>query len=191
MIENSSPTRAETADVANAIFDGADAVMLSGETAVGAYPVKAVESMQSTSIIAENSEYYSRGVVDLCLRKRYAPHSICEAAAWASRDMGGAPVLVFTRSGDTALYMSKIRNQSPIYAFSPSRDIVNMLACAWNLSSFEVPYCKDLLACIRSAEQILLTKKLVKKGSTVVVISGTTNLKGATNLLRIKKIGDI
>ncbi len=190
MIKRSTPTRAETTDVANAIIDGTDAVMLSGETAVGSYPVESVQSMRMIAEATEASEYIKKDFVDLSLRAKYPPHAVCEAAEWASRDLGGVAVCVFTHSGDTALYMSKIRNQSPIYAFSPSADVVNMLAIGWNVRSFQIPLEKNALLLVQKAEAILLRHKLLKAKDLIVVVSGTTTVKGATNLLRVKEVGE-
>jgi pyruvate kinase len=189
MISNPSPTRAESTDVANAILDGTDAVMLSGETAVGSYPVEAVRTMARIAEVTEGCAYYNKEFVNLSLRERYAPHAICEAAEWASRDLGDAPVIVFTYSGDTALYLSKIRNQSPIYAFSPSADVPNMLGMVWNVRAFPVAVARDVVALLRGGEEMLLKHKLVRRGDHVVVITGTSLIRGATNLLRIKRVG--
>ncbi len=190
MLHAPRPTRAELTDVANAILDGTDAVMLSGETAVGEYPVAAVETMANIAGSTESSEYYRTDYVNLSLQSSYPPHSICEAAERAARDLGGAPVIVFTFSGDTALYLAKIRNQSPIYAFTPFDHVANMLSLCWNTSSFTLPVNRDIAALVHSAEKILLKKRLVRKGRLAVVISGMTIAPGATNFLRIKTIGE-
>lgn len=190
MIEHSAPTRAESTDVANAIFDGTDAIMLSGETAVGAYPVQAVEMMTHIAESAEQSSYFHREIIDVRREKRPSAQAVCEAAAWASRDLNGAPVCVFTLSGDTALYLSKIRNQSPLYAFSPDKNVVNMLSLAWNVTPIHIPFAKHMADLMRDAENALLKRKCAKKGDQIVVVSGTTPLRGATNFLRVKKIGE-
>lgn len=190
MIEHPLPTRAESTDVANAIFDGTDAIMLSGETAVGAWPVQAAETMAQIAQAAEQSSYFSTGFVDLCQGSRRSACAVCEAAAWASHDLGGVPVCVFTLSGDTALYLSKIRNQSPIYAFSPDSRIVNMLSLAWNVTPFHIPFAKHMADLVTTAERTLCARRLAKKGDRVVIVSGTTPIRGATNLLRVKQIGE-
>jgi pyruvate kinase len=190
MIVHPSPTRAETTDVANAILDGTDAVMLSGETAMGEYPREAVGFMTTIAQATERSTYYNREFIDLQLAHRYPPHAICEAAEWASRDLNDAPIIVFTISGATALYLSKIRNQSPIYAFTPDTAVADMLALAWNVKSFMTPMERSLVSLVGRAEAILLRKKLVERASLVVVISGTTPASGAANFLRIKRIGE-
>jgi pyruvate kinase len=190
MIERPLPTRAESSDVANAIFDGTDAVMLSGETAIGAYPVEAVEMMAHIARTAEQSGYFHTGIHDLFQGGRRSASAVCEAAAWASRDLGGAPVCVFTLSGDTALYLSKIRNQSTLFAFSPDRNVVNMLSLAWNVTPIYIPFAKHMADLMRDAEKALIARKLAKKGDPIVVVSGTTPVRGATDFLRVKKIGE-
>jgi pyruvate kinase len=190
MIEHALPTRAEASDVANAILDGADALMLSGETAVGSYPGLAVETMAKIAQMTEKSAYFPREIVNLCLRKKHAPHAMCEAAAWASKDLSNIPVLVYSMSGETAFYMSKIRNQSPIFAFSPSPLVVAQLALAWNTQGFLLPFNSNIIALQMEAERILVHEKFVKKGDLVLVLCGTTPSKGATNFVRVKKIGE-
>jgi pyruvate kinase len=190
MIGRPLPTRAESTDVANAILDGTDAVMLSGETAVGAYPLEAVRTMARIADATENSRYFNREFVNLSVRSRYAPHAICEAAEWASRDMGGVPILVFSWSGETALYLSKVRSQARVYAFTPSPAVADGLAMAWNMTPFVIPAARDVVAMITTGEQELRRLRHVKKGDTIVVISGATPVSGATNVLRIKQVGE-
>lgn len=189
MIKSPRPTRAEASDVANAIFDGTDAVMLSGETAVGQYPIRAVTMMTDIAATAENSEYYPRDPVDLSLREYYPPDAICEAARWAATDLGGAPIVVFTRSGNTAFYLSKLRNFSPIYAFTPEPATARAVSLAWNVRALEYGIQKDVVELIAGAENILLKRQLVRPGDLVVFVGGTLPVTGATNFLRIKPIG--
>jgi pyruvate kinase len=189
MIERPQPTRAESTDVANAILDGADAVMLSGETSVGGFPVAAVETMATIARITEASTYYPTDPVNLTTIRHHAPHAICEAAAWASRDLGNVPVIIFTASGDTALYLSKIRNHSPIFAFTPCERVAAKLSLAWNVTPFILPFNDDLAELQRDAERILLGRRLVKKRDVVLMVGGTIAARGATNFLRTKKVG--
>lgn len=189
MITQPMPTRAEAADVANAVLDGADALMLSGETAVGQYPAEAVETMARIARETEKSSYYPVGFVDLSLREKYPPDSICEAAEWASRDLGNVPVIVFTTTGDTAFYLAKIRNQSRIFAFSPNEHVVNMLSLAWNTMAFVAPYEKNIAVLERKTEDMLLAEKLIRKGDLVLILSGTIAAGGATNCLKVKRVG--
>jgi pyruvate kinase len=190
MVEHPLPTRAESTDVANAVFDGTDAVMLSGETAVGRYPVQAAGTMAQIALAAERSSYFSRELLDLCGEGRRSSCAVCEAAAWAARDLGGAPVCVFTLSGDTAFYLSKIRSQPPLFAFSPYRDVVNMLSLAWNVTPIRIPFKRHVADLVADAERALIARRLARKGDTVVIVSGTTPVRGATDFLRVKKIGE-
>jgi pyruvate kinase len=190
MIEKPSPTRAEATDVANAILDGTDAVMLSGETAAGQYPVQAVTTMSRIIEVAEASSYFSREMRNLNLEPHLPAHAVGEAAAWASQDLKNIPILVFTISGETAWYLSKIRPQAPIYAFSPDAVIVAQLALAWNVQAFQVPFEENLVKLIALAEEKLLIGNYVKTGELVVILSGTMPLQGSTNFMRIKQIGE-
>jgi|BioPla2DNA2_1021312.scaffolds.fasta_scaffold39465_2 pyruvate kinase len=190
MINNPLPTRAEASDVANAILDRTDAIMLSGETAVGAYPVRAVEMMVEIAQKAESSDYMPRDLVDLSRIGIHPPRAICDAAILASRDMGKIPICIFTISGDTALYISKKRSLSPLFVFCPDPQVVKILSLGWNLNPFYLPFSTEISSLISGAEQLLLEKGHVKKGNLIVLVSGTTPVKGETNSLRIKRVGD-
>ncbi|MFC1585967.1 pyruvate kinase [Fibrobacterota bacterium] len=190
MVHHPVPTRAETTDVANAILDGTDAVMLSGETAAGEYPVQTIEVMNKIATATEASSYYPRDFVNLNLKERYPPHSLCEAAGWASRDLGDVPVVVYTASGETARYLSKIRNQSCILAFTPYQHVAQKLALSWNITSFVLGIGNDLVVLQRKAEAILLNKKMAKKGELLLIVCGGSLAAGATNLLKVKKVGE-
>jgi pyruvate kinase len=187
MITNRIPTRAESTDVANAILDGTDAIMLSGETAVGAFPVESVQTMSQIACITEKSHYAHKENFDLSTID-YPPHAVCEAAAHASIDLGRIPICIFTVSGDTALYLSKIRPQSPLYAFSPEIQTVRQLSLAWNITPFFLKFANDIPGLLRDAEEMLLKAGLVKKNDLIALVSGTTPVKGATNSLQIKRI---
>lgn len=190
MIENATPTRAESSDVANALLDGTDAVMLSGETAVGQYPARTVEIMTQIIHSTEASSYYTA----LFQRKHQscqnAAQAVCEAAVLASHDLGNIPVLVFTLSGSTAWYVSKIRSQAPLFAFSTSEQVVTQLSLAWNTTAFHLPFENDLVRLLQMAEEELVKTGYLAQGDTVVIISGTVPVEGATNLMRIKRIGE-
>ncbi len=192
MISNPLPTRAESTDVANAIFDGTDAVMLSGETAMGSYPVEAVGMMSKISQAAENSAYYHREIQDLSIKNCYPPHALCEAAAHASKDLGSIPVIVITVSGDTAFYLSKIRCQAPIFAFSPNEQVVRQLALSWNVHAFPLDFGDgEITAILQRAEKLLLEMQLLADQQLIAVLAGSTPLKGATTFLRIKRTGEL
>ena len=118
----------------------------------------------------------------------YPPHSICEAAVWAGRDLGGIPLCVYTLSGETALYLAKLRYEAPIYAFSPDLQVVRMLSLAWNIESHQLSFAQDIAQLHHDGERLLTTQKKVKSGNLIGIISGTKGVRGATNSFRIKKI---
>jgi pyruvate kinase len=191
MIQNPVPTRAESTDVANAIFDGTDAVMLSGETATGAYPIAAVQMMTRIAQVAETSDYINRKIRDLSILNKYPPHALCEAAAYASMDLGYIPIIVITASGETAHYMSKIRCQSPIFAFSPDENVVRQMSLTWNVQAQLLDFkWGDIVDILRRAEELLVEREYVAKNDLVAVLSGSIPIKGATSFLRIKRIGE-
>jgi pyruvate kinase len=189
MIEHPLPTRAESTDVANAIIDGTDAIMLSGETAVGRFPGLTVETMVHIVQETEKSRFVSHDMVDLIYTSRTASNALCEAAVWAGRDLGGIPLCVFTISGTTALYLSKLQYESPIIAFSPEPQVVKMLALAWNITALSLPFITDIEKLHTNGEAQLLAKKWVKRGDYIGIISGTNSVRGATNTFRIRKVG--
>lgn len=188
MIHSTIPTRAESSDVANAIIDGTDAIMLSGETAVGEFPGKAVGMMRKIADLAEASSYSQKSTIDLSLRAGYPPYSVCEAAAWASRDMGNLPICVFTLSGETALYLAKLRCRAPVFAFTPDPQVAKMLSLAWGVVSFVLPFEEDLPGLHAKAEAHLQKSGLLKADDMIVIISGTTPVQGATDMMRIKQV---
>lgn len=190
MITNAIPTRAESTDVANAIIDGTDAIMLSGETAVGRHPEKTVEMMVTIASATENSAFMPKGIVDLSTNSRFPPHAICEAAVWAGRDLGGIPLCVYTISGETALYLAKLRYQAPVFSFSPELHVVKMLNLSWNIHPFFLPFSQNIVRLQKDGEKELLRRHLVRRGDMIGIISGTNAVEGATNYFRIKKIDD-
>ncbi len=185
MIANPLPTRAECADVANAILDGADAVMLSGETAVGRYPIESVQMMRQIALSTEQSDYYPTLPLDRSSSDRPVVHALCEAAAWASCDLHHVPALVFTLSGDTALILAKIRYYAPIYAFTPSPKTATMLSLNWNTRVFLLPFNEDYPALEQAAFDILRRQGLTSENDYFLTLSGTTTIRGGTNILRI------
>ncbi|MDD8014263.1 MAG: pyruvate kinase [Acidobacteriota bacterium] len=190
MIQNPRPTRAEASDVANAILDGTDAIMLSGETAAGAYPVEAVRIMSSIAQETENSRFFPQAIADLSIKDAFPPHAICEAAQWASRDLGGVPVIVFTKTGETARYLAKIRNRSRILAFTPHRHIAERLSICWNTEAFVLNFHGSSRVVETRAESVLLERKLVRDKDLVLVVSGAEVVRDRANSLRIKRVGE-
>ena len=116
--------------------------------------------------------------------------AVCEAAEWASRDLGNVPVIVFSSSGDSALYLAKLRNQSRILAFTPEPRVADMLSLAWNVTPFVLAVTRDQTLLEKKAEDILIRRKVVRKGELVVIVCGTNIARGSTNYLKVKKVGE-
>jgi pyruvate kinase len=172
MISNPLPTRAEASDVANAIFDGTDAVMLSGETASGDYPVESVSMMDRIVCEAENN-FLDWGHFKLPdSQTEDDAVAITRAACELAHDLNVAAIAVFTQTGRTALLMSKMRPKVPIYAFTPSLQVHHRLAALWGVEAVLVPLGKTLKEMVNTADKIFIGDKIVQKGNQVVVISG-------------------
>lgn len=173
MINNPRPTRAEASDVANAIFDGTDAVMLSGETASGAYPVETVRMMASIVCQAENNaEEYGHVFSQPDDAFQDDAYSITQAARELAHDRNVAGITVFTESGRTAILMSKSRPSVPIYAFTPKVETYRRMSILWGVTPFLVPFASTVESMIASVEAALLSSTSVEIGKQVIVISG-------------------
>lgn len=190
MINNPRPTRAEASDVANAVFDGTDALMLSGETAVGKYPVKAVEMMAKIAVEAEGPAFKQH----LVRRKKEAPSSFSQAVAFASFAAAGElharAVVVFSQTGSTARLVSKLRPSTPIVAFTPLEETKRRLSLIWGVQPFCIEFGGHTDEMICRGEAAMLNNGLAEMGDTIVVVSGTkVGMRGATNMMKIDKIG--
>ncbi len=190
MIENPRPTRAEASDVANAIFDGTDAVMLSAETASGKYPVEAVCMM--ARIVVE-TESHMVDVVPFRRRRDHKPLSIseaiCESVAHAAEELDMKAIAVFTQTGTTARLVSKYRPKCPVYAFAHEETIVNQMSLLWGVQPIMcdiLPTAEDM---VRGAETELREEEVVKNGDVLGVISGTIGASGSTNIMRLHTVG--
>ncbi len=190
MIIHVRPTRAEVSDVATAIFDGADAIMLSAESATGRYPVEAVEIM---SRIAERAERVGRRPEDARRRQEVVefPEAIADAARYAARDLQARAIVAFTQSGFSARLMSHQRPAVPIIALTPSVEVQRRLGLSWGVGSRlcrKVETTEEMLA---EAEATLLADGTVRPGDTIVIISGAPMwVTGSTNLLKLHRIGE-
>jgi len=189
MISSPVPTRAETSDVANAILDGADAVMLSGETSVGEYPVITVQTM--AKIVASTEEHGLDRIAELGTTPKTQGGAITLAAAEVASFVEAKYVCVFTESGDSARRMSRLRFRIPMKAFTPNPEIHRRMALIWGIESFIVDRVTHTDEMYRQVDQILLAQKLAEVGDKVVVISGSPpGIAGSTNDLRVHTIGD-
>ncbi|MFD4432384.1 pyruvate kinase [Nocardia sp. NPDC058497] len=188
MIENSRPTRAEASDVANAVLDGADAVMLSGETSVGAWPIDAVRTM-SRIVTAVESETHR--VPPLT----HVPRTKRGVISYAARDIGerlNAKALVaFTQSGDTVRRLARLHTPLPLLAFTPLPEVRSQLTLTWGTETFIVPMVQSTDAMIHQVDQALLSMDRYRKGDLVVIVAGSPpGTVGSTNLIHVHRIGE-
>ncbi len=173
MINNPRPTRAEATDVANAIFDGSDAVMLSGETAAGKYPVESVQMMSSIVKRAEeNFTRWGRDIISMDLSEESDAVSISRAARKLASERHVAAIVVFTQSGKTARLMSKARPDVPIFAFTPEMKTFQQMGLYWGVTPLLVPYADTLETMIKHVETAIATATNLKRGQQVILISG-------------------
>jgi pyruvate kinase len=188
MIENPRPTRAEASDVANAIFDGTDAVMLSAETASGRYPREAVAMMSRIVVEAESN------MGEFTQRRRRDRHglsvaeTICESIAHAAEDLPMGAIAVFTETGNTARMISKYRPQAPIYAFTPNSTVAQRTNLYWGAHPVKCAQALSSEHMVRVAEKELLDRRLLKPGDVLGVVAGTRQSSGSTNLMRLHTV---
>ncbi|MBX5483095.1 MAG: pyruvate kinase [Myxococcaceae bacterium] len=192
MIDNPRPTRAEASDVANAIYDGADAVMLSGESASGKYPLESVEMMDRIVLAAESSmraSGYTRVVSDPVSLPASFPDVIAGIACRAAREAGATLIAAFTLSGATARLLSHYRPQVPIIAFSPNQEVRRRLALLWGVVPRVLEPIQETESMVRRVEEELLSRGLARKGDRVVIVFGApVGQPGKINSLRLHQI---
>jgi pyruvate kinase len=188
MTENPRPTRAEASDVANAIFDGTDAVMLSAETATGKYPVEAVGMMARIIEVAESSIHeFPRPAGQERLK---IAETVAESVCHASRELHMKLIAVFTHSGFTARLISRYRPLVPIVAFSPEVETRRRMALLWGVTPRSIVDIKKIDALPGLAEKRLLEERLVRKGDVIGIIAGTPmGVRGTTNIMKFHVIG--
>ena len=189
MITHPRPTRAETSDVANAILDGTDAVMLSGETASGSFPAQAVSLMAKVAMDVETAEL-KRLPIPFVKHSLDISEAVAEAACQAAAILRAKAIVVFTQSGSTATLISKFRPQLPIIAFTPSPEIQRRLSIYWGVKTRTVGSTKDTDQQIAAVEKTLLATGF-KKGDVVVITMGVPlETRGSTNLIKVHKLGE-
>lgn len=188
MTENPRPTRAEASDVANAIFDGSDAVMLSAETATGKYPVEAVSMMARIIEQAEESIHeYPRPATQERLK---VPETVAELVCHASRELHMKLIAVFTHSGFTARLVSRYRPLVPIVAFSPEAHTRRRMTLLWGVTPRSISDIKKIDGLAMIAEKRLLEEHLVRKGDVIGIVAGTPmGIRGTTNFMKFHVIG--
>ncbi len=188
MTENPRPTRAEASDVANAIFDGSDAVMLSAETATGKYPVEAVGMMARIIEEAEASIHeFPRPAPQ---EKLKVAETVAELVCHASRELHMKLIAVFTHSGFTARLVSRYRPLVPIVAFSPEAETRRRMALLWGVTPRSIVDIKKIDGLAAIAEKRLVEERLVKKGDVIGIVAGTPmGIRGTTNFMKFHVIG--
>ncbi|MDX1621327.1 MAG: pyruvate kinase [Nitriliruptorales bacterium] len=189
MIRNPRPTRAEASDVANAIFDGTDAVMLSGETAAGRYPVEAVRTMARIIEVAESSDELVQRPAEPRTELSLA-RVVARAAVSAAADVGAKAILVFTFSGSSVQLVSKFRPRIPVIGLTPSEPTIRRLALMWGTEGALVPEKDHSRALILVAEEVCLKNGYAQRGDTVVIVSGIPGGHGGTNRLMLHRLGE-
>jgi pyruvate kinase len=189
MISAPRPTRAEASDVANAVLDGADAVMLSGETSVGDFPIETVETMARIIQSTEDHSLPEMAAIDWAPRTRGGV--IAKAAAEVARRVGAKYTVAFTQSGDSARRLSRYRGSIPTLAFTPVPAVRSQLSLTWGVETFLAPPVEHTDEMVRQVDESLLQIGRVQEGDLVVIIAGSPpGIPGSTNALRIHKMGD-
>ena len=188
MIENPQPTRAETSDVANAILDGTDCVMLSGETAMGKYPVQAVSVMARIALQAETSVNPWPPDEDVTGPDESVAHAACRAA----EEQHARAIVTFTQSGSTALMVSKHRPRMHIISPTPFERVARKVSLYWGVTPVILNKKKSTDDMITSVERIMLKKKLAKPHDVIVITAGVPiGVAGSTNMMKIHRVGEL
>lgn len=189
MITSPAPTRAEASDVANAVLDGADAVMLSGETSVGDYPIETVRTMARIITSTEHHELHNMAAIDWQPKTRGGV--IAKAAAEVGERVGAKYLVAFTQSGDSARRLARYRGRIPVLAFTPEAIVRSQLAMSWGIETFQTARVEHTDEMVRQVDEQLLHAGRVKEGDLVVIIAGSPpGIPGSTNALRIHRMGD-
>jgi pyruvate kinase len=189
MISSPRPTRAEASDVANAVLDGADAVMLSGETSVGEFPIETVRTMARIITSTEDHGLARMAAIDWQPRTRGGV--IAKAAAEVAERVGAKYLVAFTQSGDSARRLSRYRGRIPMLAFTPVPVVRSQLALSWGVETFLGETVEHTDEMVRQVDEHLLRVRRVDEGDLVVIIAGAPpGIPGSTNALRIHRMGD-
>jgi pyruvate kinase len=186
MIDNPRPTRAEASDVANAIYDGSDAVMLSAETAAGKYPIQAIAMMAKIVTETEPQPQLAR----IKPTHLSVAETICECMAHAADDLDVGAIAIFTETGATARLLSKYRPEPPIYALSPHQAVINRSMLLWGTFPLLCERFRDTDKLVSMAEAMLQEGGYVQERQVVGIVAGTRTLSGATNFMRLHMVGD-
>ena len=189
MITNSRPTRAEATDCANAILDGADALMLSGETSVGSFPIEAVQTM--ARIIEKTETEALHEIAALKHNPKTKGGAITKAAKEVGEQIGAKFLTAFTRSGDSARRMSRLRSAIPIVAITPDEGTYRQLALSWGIEPEIAPLVQTTDEMVKQVDAILIEKKFAHEGELVMIVAGSPpGIQGSTNAMRVHRVGD-
>ncbi|PYQ11757.1 MAG: pyruvate kinase [Acidobacteria bacterium] len=190
MMESPRPTRAEASDVANAVFDGSDAVMLSGETASGNFPVESVRMMDAIIRQAEASGL-GRGPEGEggCCAPDEDLHAVVHAASQAALDARARAVAVYTQTGRTARFLSKLRPPCPFIALTFDRAVARQMALYWGVTPVLIHFASDTDTMLAGGEKEMLRHGLISRGDRIVVVAGSTSFPGGTNMMKIHGVG--
>jgi pyruvate kinase len=188
MIENSRPTRAEASDVANAVLDGADALMLSGETSVGRYPVPAVSTMAR---IIRTTERGAIGVPRLQHDPRTRGGALTSAASTIARNIGATALVAFTQTGDTVRRLARLHCELPLIACTPDPAVRAQLALSWGVETYLVPSVAHTDDMFRQVDHTLLERGGAPGDCVVIVAGSPPNTPGSTNTLRVHQLGSL
>ena len=189
MITNSRPTRAESTDCANAVLDGADALMLSGETSVGDFAIEAVATM--ARIIERTEEVMLDRIPGLSHAPRTKGGAITKAAVEVGAIVDAKYLVAFTQSGDSARRMSRLRSPIKILALTPENSVYNQLALSWGVEPMITPMVSHTDEMVKQVDAILIESKRANKGENVVIVAGSPpGIPGSTNAMRVHRVGD-
>ena len=189
MIENSRPTRAEASDVANAVLDGADALMLSGETSVGRYPVLSVSTMAK---IIQTTEAGPIGVPRLTRDPRTRAGALTLAAAGIARNIGAKALVAFTQTGDTVRRLSRLHCELPLIACTPEESVRDRMALCWGVQTHLVPFVDHTDEMFAQVDRTLIEIGAAAPGDYVVIVAGSPpGVPGSTNTLRVHQLGSL
>jgi pyruvate kinase len=189
MISNSRPTRAEATDCANAVLDGADALMLSGETSVGEFPIETVQTM--ARIIEKTEEGGLDRIRPLSHTPRTKGGAITKAAAEVGEIVGAKFLVAFTKSGDSARRMARLRSHIPILALTPDAGTYNRMALTWGVESMLAPVVSHTDEMVRQVDALLIESARAVVGEVIMIVAGSPpGIPGSTNAMRVHRIGD-
>jgi len=190
MITNFTPTRAEANDVANAVLDGADALMLSGETSVGKYPVQTIQSMQKIINYTEkNGNSFNKPHVPMQNSPKFLADSICFNATVIATQIKAKAIVAFTNSGYTAHQLASHRPESDIFVFTNNEKLLQKLSLVWGVRAFYVSTYNLIHEVYKESVQILKNNKLIEEGDNLVYVASLPLIKlGSTNMIKITQV---